>query len=109
MTKAKTLDKLMNFSRYGAMTHLFIMDALTKSGGDLPQLARETNDKRLQRCIRVRPETISEIEAHANAVVAAGEEEVIAAFDKSGASRMFNPAVWFKSAVEVADEMKKAA
>lgn len=109
MTKAKALNKLMNYSRYGAMSHLFIMDALHKSGGELPNLSRETNDKRLQRCIRMRPETVNEIEAHANAVAAQGQEAVVAAFEQSGASRMFNPVQWFHCAVEVADELKRAA
>ena len=109
MTKAQILNKLMNYSRYGAMCQLFILDALWKSNGDMPRVAGETNDKLLARCIKVRPETISEIEEHANAVVAAGRDAVAAAFKESGTSRLFNPVQWFHCAVEVADALKRAA
>lgn len=108
MTKAKTIVKLMNYSRYGALQQLFLMDALSKTEGDLPQLAGETNEKRIARCIKIRPATIAEIETFANEVAATGRDAYVAACEKAGVTWV-NPVQWFNCAVEAADELKRAA
>ncbi len=113
-TAADVINRAMNFSRFGAMSQLFIMDALDKHGVQVEWRGvgarRETNDKVVARLLKAdalagTSRVEDAVRAQAEGMKASTLEEVRKAFDESGASRMVNPAAWYGVGVEIADKL----
>ncbi|AFU87901.1 hypothetical protein CcrColossus_gp031 [Caulobacter phage CcrColossus] len=101
-TKAQALLRLSEFSRFGAMAQLFIINALNHKFGDLEYVGRETNTDKLKQALKFAPSmTIEAIEKEAAGVAGAGLEGVRESFAQKGASGFINPDAWHGVAVEI--------
>jgi hypothetical protein len=110
-TKADVISDLMDYSRCGAMTQIFIVDALTRDkDGYKPTPAhrpREDNAALVRRLLKAdamrdATDVVDIVTAHAVQIAGAGLEAVRKAF---GENSFIHPDAWFHTAVEVRDKL----
>lgn len=102
-TKAQALVQVADYSRYGAMAQLLIVDALGAKFGNLEYSGRETNMDKIKQALKFAPvASIKAVEERAQGIKAAGLEKVREQFAKAG-NGMIHPDSWHGVAVEIAD------
>lgn len=107
MTKQQTVIDAMTFSRFGAMSQLFVADLFQKAGAI--RRDRETLTAFAERSMIESPALVTELEAHATLMVMDGRKAVEAAFAETGADKWCNPAAWFGVAEEITEKLARAA
>lgn len=111
MTQAEVIMHAMNFSRYGALSQLFVMDALAK--GEVPgaeHRAKESNEavvKRLLKADKLTGQTlvIDSVTRLAEALETAGLDKVREQF---GPNAMVHPDAWHGVALEILGKLRAA-
>lgn len=111
MTKAEVIDHVMQFSRFGALSQIFVMDALGKAkvpGAE--HRKNETNEKVVARLLKADKLTgqtlvIDAVTGLAEAMEAAGLDKVREAF---GANAMVHPDAWHGVALEILGKLRAA-
>ncbi|AXQ68571.1 hypothetical protein HOU00_gp105 [Caulobacter phage CcrPW] len=100
-TKAQALIRLGDFSRFGIMAQLLIMEALGRKFGAIEYGPRDTNMGKLKQFLKAAPnDTVAAVEEYAGAVAAMGLEKVREQF-KGGAGALIHPDSWHGVAVEI--------
>lgn len=100
-TKAQALVRLAEYSRFGGMAQMLIVEALGRTFGNLEYAPRDTNTDKLKQALKFAPAaTIKAVDDYAGAVAAAGLEKVREQF-KSGAGALIHPDSWHGVAVEI--------
>lgn len=111
MTKPEVILHAVNFSRFGALSQLFIMDALAK--GQVPgaeHRARETNEAVVKRLLKAdklagTSRVVDAVTKLAEAIEAAGLEGVREAMKGQG---LFHPDSWHGVGVEILGKLRAA-
>lgn len=104
-TKAQALVRLAEYSRYGGMPQILIVDALGAKFGNLEYTGRETNTDKLKQALKFAPvATVAAVEARAKGIAGAGLEKVREQFAKSG-NGMVHPDSWYGAAVEIVNAL----
>lgn len=113
MTKSEVITHSMQISRFGALSQIFIIDAMDKNMASVPERKLgEYNDKLVARVMRSKAgaaAVVAAVTVQAEGCEKAGLEGVCAAFDKSGASQMINPAAWHGVALEILGKLRAAS
>lgn len=104
-TKAQAMVRIADFSRFGAMAQILIVDALGAKFGNLEYTGRESNMDKIKQALKFAPTaTVKAVEERAQGIKAAGLEKVREQFAKSG-NGLIHPDAWHGVAVEIADAL----
>lgn len=106
-TKQQIVIDAMTFSRFGAMSQLFVADVFMKNGAQSRD--SETNTAFAERAMIENPALVAELEAHAELIVRGGRKALEAAFAETGADKWCNPAAWFGVAEEITAKLARSA
>lgn len=100
-TKAQALIRVAEYSRFGGMAQMMIVEAMGRKFGKIEYAPRETNTDKLKQALKFAPAaTAQAVDDYAGAVAAAGLEKVREQF-KGGAGALIHPDSWHGVAVEI--------